>query len=91
MYMFYRLANQTRDIYVNDIVSKQKQSAYPYIEESKKTDQKIGVVVTISWNVGCSRSSMFRMLSKTLTNLYVVVYINESEDEITLGLKDEIS
>ena len=23
-----------------------------------------------------------------LTNLYVVVYINESEDEITLGLKD---
>ena len=88
MYMFYRLANQKREIYVNDIVSDRIQSSIPWMGDSKKTDQKIGVVVTTHGMWGVHVRQCLECYQRHLTNLYIVVYINESDDEITLGLKD---
>lgn len=53
-----------------------------------KTDKKIGVVVTTHGMWGVHVRQCLECYQRQLTNFYVVLYINESDDEITLELKD---
>lgn len=88
--MFYRLSNQNRQLYFKNTVLQQSVTKEKQWmgDPSLKTDQKIGVVITTQGMWGVNVRQCLECYQRHLTNFYVVVYINESDDEITLGLKD---
>ena len=66
--------------------------SYSHFNINKKLNKKVGVVITTHGNNGILVRQCIKSFIKFLPkNSYISLFVNESEDEVTLSLKNEFS